>query len=147
MMWLMGALSFLAGVLNTVQSGANNTLAKGLGQPIPAALVVTLVNGLTYLVVGAFYGMAWPRAGALAGVPWWAWIGGALGGVYVLATIFIAEKLGAAVFIGLTVTAGIITSITMDHFGLVGFKQHAASWPRLAGAALMVAGLALVSAF
>ena len=69
MMWLMGALSFLAGVLNTVQSGANNTLAKSVGQPIFAALVVTFVNGLTYLVVGAFYGLSWPRSAGFAAVP------------------------------------------------------------------------------
>ena len=147
MIWLFGTLSFLAGVLNTVQSGANNTLAKGLGQPVLAALVVTLVNGLTYLVFGAFYGIGWPRDGALATLPWWCWIGGALGGAYVLATIFFSEKLGAGVFIGLTVTAAIVTSVAMDHFGLVGFKQHTASWPRLIGAALMIGGLTLVSAF
>ncbi len=146
-MWLGGILAFLAGVLNTVQSGANNTLAKGLGQPILAALIITLVNGLAYLVVGVFYGISWPRAGAFAALPWWAWIGGALGGTYVLTTIFFSEKLGAGIFIGLTVTAAIITSITMDHFGLVGFKQHTASWPRLLGAVLMIGGLALVSAF
>ena len=64
-----------------------------------------------------------------------------------LATIFIAEKLGAGVFIGLTVTAAIVTSVAMDHFGLVGFKQHAASWPRLLGAALMIGGLTLVSKY
>ena len=144
---LMGAISFLGGVLNTVQSGSNATLAKTLHQPILAALVVTLVNVLVYLAIAPFIGLHWPKAAAFADVPWWAWLGGAFGGIYVLASIFFAEKLGGGVFIGLTVTAGVITSVVMDHYGLVGFKQHTASWPRIIGAALMIGGLALVASF
>ena len=147
MLWIMAALSFVGGVLNTVQSGSNATLAKTLQQPILAALIVTVVNGVLYLAVAPFIGLSLPKGGAFASVPWWSWLGGLFGGAYVLASIFFAEKLGAAIFIGLTVTAGIVTSVIMDHYGLVGFKQHTASWPRLAGAALMIGGLALVSAF
>lgn len=146
MLWLMGALTVLGGVLNTVQSGTNATLAKSLEQPIFAALIVALVNGLFYLAVGAFVGIGLPRGTVFASVPWWAWFGGAFGGLYVLATIFFAEKLGAGIFIGLTVTAGVLTSIVMDHYGLVGFKPHPLNWPRVGGAILMLGGLALVAA-
>ena len=147
MMFVMGVLSVLGGVLNTIQSGSNATLAKTLGQPILAALFVTIANGLVYLAFAPFLGLGLPKSAAFAAVPWWGWIGGVFGGVYVLASIFFAEKLGASVFIGLTVTAAIVTSVIMDHYGLVGFKQQVATWPRIAGAALMVGGLALVSIF
>ena len=147
MMFVMGLVSFLGGVLNTVQSGSNATLAKTLQQPILAALIVTGVNAVAYLAIAPFIGLHWPRAEAFATVPWWAWLGGIFGAVYVLASIFFAEKLGGGIFIGLTVTAGVITSVVMDHYGLVGFKQHTASWPRIAGAGLMIGGLALVAAF
>jgi transporter family-2 protein len=143
----MGLAALLGGVLNTVQAGSNATLAKVLGQPILAALTVTVLNAILYLAVAPFVGVALPRSGAVASVPWWAWLGGLFGAVYVLVSIFFAEKLGAAIFIGLTVTAGIVTSVAMDHYGLVGFKQHAANWPRLLGAAIMIGGLALVCIF
>ncbi len=147
MMFVMGLISFLGGVLNTVQSGSNATLAKTLDQPILAALIVTAVNGIVYLAVAPFIGLHLPKDGAFAVVPWWAWLGGTFGAIYVLSSIFFAQKLGGGVFIGLTVTAGVVTSVLMDHYGLVGFKQHTASWPRLVGAALMIGGLALVSLF
>ena len=147
MAFVMGLISFLGGVLNTVQSGSNATLAKTLGQPILAALIVTVVNGGVYLLIAPFVGLHLPEGDAFAAVPWWAWCGGAFGGVYVLSSIFFAQKLGGGIFIGLTVTAGVVTSVVMDHYGLTGFKQHTASWPRIAGAALMVGGLALVSLF
>ena len=44
MPFLIGLLAVVAGVLNTVQSGANATLNKTLAQPITAALVVAATN-------------------------------------------------------------------------------------------------------
>ena len=81
MIWFFGALAFLGGVLNTIQSGSNAALSKSLGQPITAALVVTLVNGALYLLVGAVHGgLGMPKVSALHTVPWWGWLGGAFGG-------------------------------------------------------------------
>jgi transporter family-2 protein len=147
MVWLLGLVAFAAGSLNTVQSGANSVLSKTLGQPIAAALIVATINVVVYLLAVPFVGLAFPKTGAIAQVPWWAWLGGALGAFYVLTVIFLAEKLGAAIFTGLTVTAGIVTSVLLDHYGLVGFKQHAASLWRIAGCVLMIGGLTLVSIF
>ena len=147
MSFLLVPLALLAGMLNTVQSGANATLNKGLEQPIVAALCVTLGNVVAYLVVGLFVGLRWPDIGKAAQLPWWAWTGGLCGAAYVLAVVFFAEKLGAAVFTGCTVTAAVLTSVALDHFGLVGFKQHAAGLPRLLGCGLMIGGLVLIARF
>ena len=142
---LIGLCAVIAGVLSTVQSGANATLNKALGQPILAAFVVVLANLVVYLLASPFVGFGWPQPDRIAQTPWWAWIGGFCGGLYVLSAIFLAERLGAAVFTGLVVTAGIITSILLDHFGWVGFQQHSAGLWRIAGGAIMIVGLLMVS--
>ena len=67
------------------------------------------------------------------------------GGLYVATTLFFAERLGAGAFTAVTVTAGVVTAIAIEHFGLVGFRQHSAGAVRIAGAALMVAGVVLVA--
>ena len=146
MLVIMSMVAFLGGVLNTVQSGSNVTLAKSMGQPMLAAIIVSIANVALYLAVSPFVGLGMPKD-SLGSIPWWAWLGGFFGGTYVLASIFFAEKLGAAIFIGLTVTAAVTTSVVMDHFGLVGFKQHTLGVGRLVGCALMVGGLILVCAF
>jgi transporter family-2 protein len=46
---------------------------------------------------------------------------------------------------GILVTASVCACIVLDHSGLVGFQEHAASWGRIAGAALMIAGVWLVA--
>lgn len=147
MVWLLIPVTVLAGIANAVQSGANAALNKGLQDPIFTALVVTATSTMVYLLVGCFVGMGWPSSDRFTQVPWWAWLGGCLGGFYILCVIFLAEKLGAAVFTGVAVTAAIITSVTLDHFGWVGFKEHAAGLWRIVGCILMIGGLALVSAF
>ena len=136
----------LGGCLNTVQSGANAALQKAIGQPLATALIVSAVNAVVYLALIPVLGIAWPGA-RFAQVPWWAWFGGALGAAYVLSVIYFAEKLGAATFTGLSVTAALITSVILDHFGWVGFQQHTAGLWRVLGCALMVGGLGLIAVF
>ena len=142
---VIGLLTIVAGMLTTVQSGSNAALNKALGQPIMVALVVMAANLAVYLAMTPVLGLSWPAPERFAQAPWWAWIGGVFGGLYVLSAVLFAERLGAALFTGLVVTASIVPSIALDHFGWVGFEQHAAGTGRIVGGALMIGGLILVS--
>ena len=145
MSWLFYTFAVLAGALNAVQSGANVTLNKGLDQPILAALVVSAVSAVVYLLAAPFMGLAVPTPERVAQVPWWGWLGGVLGAIYVLSMIVIAGRVGAAAFTGLTVTAAIVASLVLDHFGWLGFVQHTAGPWRMLGGLLMIGGVALIS--
>jgi transporter family-2 protein len=147
MSFLLYPFAILAGALNAVQAGSNATLAKTLGQPVAAALVIAAVATTTYLATIPFLGLSWPGQERIAQVPWWAWSGGVLGAFYILSTLFVAEKVGSATYIGLTVTAAIVASVILDHFGLVGFEVREAGFGRIAGAGLMVVGIVLVCVF
>ena len=141
----------IAGVLNTIQTGSNSTMHKHLQHPIVPGLV-TLSGGLLVLFVALLVyslatGTPLPTKAQWLSAPWWAWIGGCMGAVYVLAMVNASQKVGAGVFIGITVTAAIITSLAMDHWAFVGFKQHTATPLRLLGGALMIGGLMLVAKF
>ncbi len=147
----MNALAYLfvtiAGALNAVQSGSNAQLVRSLGRPWLVGLLVSLVTAAVFVLAILATGARLPDAAKFQGAPWWAWIGGVCGATYVASTLLFAQRMGAGLFTGLTITAGIVASIAVDHFGLVGFRQHAASALRLAGAALMIGGLALVARF
>lgn len=141
------AFAALAGMLNAFQAGTNSTLGKHIG-PFGAGLCTFSLSIVMFVVIGTVSGrLTWPGAEAIAEVPWWAWIGGLLGGTFVLAQLFVAQSLGSAVFMGLTVTTAVITSLLLDHFALVGFEQHALNAGRVAGGLLMIAGLGLIAWF
>ena len=145
MLYLFAAV---AGLLNAVQAGANAGLGKALDNKFAAGLVVVLVNIAVMLLTGAVSSqLAWPGLQRMAAAPWWAWTGGILGAVFILAQLFTAERLGSAVFMTITVTAAVITSLLLDHFGLVGFKEHPIGWGRVAGVVLILAGLGLIARY
>ena len=144
---LIGLLVVIAGALTTVQSGFNGALNKALQAPVLTALVIVVGNLAVYAAACLFTGLPWASSERIGQVPRWAWFGGILGGLYILSVILFAQKLGAAMFTGLTVTAGIVTSVLLDHFGLAGFEQHSAGLWRILGCVAMVCGLAAVCVF
>lgn len=147
-MWYLYGAVLLAGIANAIQPGQNGTLAKGLSQPLTAGLAVGLGTILTVLTAGLLTGrLALPSAEEVANMPWWAWFGGVLGGGIVVTQLLVARQIGAAPFLGLLVTAGVVTSIALDHFGWVGFDRHPASLFRILGGLMMIAGVALVARF
>lgn len=151
MQWLLIPLVVVAGALNAVQAGSNQTLNKRLDHPFVSAMLVyaggVLVTSVAWVVVRLATGKGLPPASAFAEVPWWGFIGGTMGAIYVLAMLTAAAKLGAGVFTAATVTAGTVTALVLDHFGWMGFEPHAAGLGRIAGGALMIAGLVLIAKF
>lgn len=147
-MWYLYGLALVAGIANAVQGGTNATLAKSLGQPFAAGLVVALGTGTTLLLTGLVTGrFGLPGLAQAAQVPAWAWFGGCLGALVVLSQFFAAQQIGAAPFLAILVTAGVATSILLDHFGWIGFAVHAATPWRIVGGLLMIAGVTLVALF
>ena len=147
-MWFLYGFALVAGIANAVQSGVNATLSKNLAQPFAAGIVVSLAGGVTLLVIGLILGrFALPSLGDMRAVPLWAWFGGMAGAFLILSQLFVAQQIGAAPYLGLLVTAGVITSILLDHFGWIGFEQHPLTLWRALGGVLMVGGIALVALF
>lgn len=145
MPWILYLISLGAGGLNAFQSGTNSAMKKGLNAPIWSLVFVSAVTFFASLLVVLVRGERLPGKAQLEAVPLWAWTGGLCGLIYVITTIYIPERIGAAVFMGLTVTGAVILSVALDHFGWAGFEEHKANFGRLAGAALMVAGITLIA--
>ncbi len=147
----MNLLYYLAalasGMANPAQAGANAQLRKGTENAIFSAVVVYGSGLLCMLLAHYAVRELWPSASKLTAVPWWAWLGGVLSIASTLAGIMLAQKMGSGTFTGLTLTASVTTSLVLDHFGWLGFSQHTATWPRVAGGMLMIIGLCLVSRY
>jgi transporter family-2 protein len=80
-------------------------------------------------------------------MPWWAVVGGLVGAVQVYAGLTLVNRVGAGLFVGLTVTAALITSLLIDHFGWFRMQAHPLSAARIIGGLLLIAGITLVAKF
>jgi transporter family-2 protein len=138
---------FVAGALQAVGAAMGGELNKSLQNPwLATSLSFMLV---LFLTTALFVCMPrpLPSVGDLAAMPWWAPLGGIVGAVAVFAGFILIQKLGAAPVNGVTITANILASLAIDHFGLLRMEQHSMNPMRLLGAILMVGGVTLISKF
>jgi transporter family-2 protein len=70
-----------------------------------------------------------------------------VGAVQVYAGLTLVNKVGAGPFVGMTVTAALIASLLIDHFGWFRMEQHPLSLWRGLGAVLLVCGVMLIAKF
>ena len=147
MKFLLMPLAIVAGSLMVIQAACNSMLERAWDRPVTVA-VISLSIGISVLVVVGFaLGQLGLPTGKSAQPPWWAWLGGTCGAISLLSQPLAAPRLGAAIYVGLFVTASSIASVVADHFAWLGFDEHAAGLGRILGCAMMVAGIALVSIF
>ncbi len=125
----------------------NGALRNALANPWLASLV-------SFLPIVAFLGCVFlcaprpmPTAEGVAGMPWWAPLGGLVGAFAVVVGLIFVNQVGAGALAGLTITANILMSLIIDKYGWFGMEVHPLSVGRMAGAALMVGGIALISRF
>lgn len=135
----------LGGVLQTFGAAMNAQLYSSLVNRWLASTVSFLLITVFFLCVFLIFPVPLPKLQNLSAMPWWAPLGGLVGAVQVYAGLTLVEKVGAGPFVGFTVTAALITSIVVDHFGLLHMPVHPASTWRIAGALLMVGGIALIA--
>lgn len=147
MPWVLFLIALAAGAANPFQSGSNAQLNKQLDSPLWAGIFVYASGLAGLLLVEMFLRQPLPAMGRIQQVNGWAWLGGLISIASTMAGLTLAQKLGSGVFTGLSITAAVVLSILLDQFGWLGFRQHAASPARVAGCALMIAGLWLVARF
>ena len=133
-----------AGISVAVQQVLNGGLRTALQSPAWAGFVSYLGGLLTMIVVLVVLREQLPSWKLLAATPWWGWSGGILGGVFILLVILLLPPLGAATLLALVVAGQMSAAVIMDHFGAFGLAQHPVSISRLAGVALVIAGVVLI---
>ena len=136
-------LVFFAGGMVAIQAPTNAVLAKAGGSPVLAALISFTVGTVSLLFVWLASGNR-PGVASFAGLPWYAWFGGAYGAVYVAVAAYAAPKIGLASLITIGIAGQIAVAMWLDHIGALGLPREPANLVKMVGALLVVAGVVLV---
>ncbi|HKG38284.1 MAG TPA: DMT family transporter [Conexibacter sp.] len=144
--WIL--LGLAAGAVLPVQGAINAQLRADVDAPITVAafsfLVATLAMASVLLLMLAARRTPVPSAAGLERVPWWGWLGGACGATYVTAVFTLIPHIGVAATVALTVAGQQATSVVVDRRGLLRLPQRPVGPRRLAGVALLLAGVVLI---
>ena len=143
-------LSFiiLGGALQTCGAAMNSQLYKHMLNPWLASTISAAVVAVFFVAVFLARSKPLPSMQDATAMPWWAVIGGLVGAVQgVRGPDLGAPGARAGTFMGLTVTAALIMSLLVDHFGWLRVVPHPLNLGRIVGGVLMVGGVALITAF
>jgi transporter family-2 protein len=145
----MKNLAYILGIVSgfglTLQTGMNSRLRTVLQSANTAALVSFLVG--TVALVGLLIATRaqLPDRDTLAAVPLWAWFGGLMGAFYVAISTVVASQLGTTSLLGLALAGQLAMALVADHYGWMGLPEHPITLTRMAGVALLAAGVWLIT--
>jgi transporter family-2 protein len=138
------ALALAAGISFVFQQAVNSNLRMEIGSPWWAGFVSYAGGTVAMLLMAVLLRENLPSADMVYRSSWLSWTGGIFGAVYIAISILLLPRLGAATVIALLVSGQMIGSIVFDRYGLLGVPVHELSVSRVAGAALLIAGVVLI---
>ena len=140
---LYAFLPLVGGAMIAAQAPVNARLRVVLASQFGSA-IVSFVVGLI-LLTGAL--VVSGQTGAMASVgegPWWAYLGGLFGAVFVVATLVASPRIGVTTTFVAAIAGQIILSSLIDRFGWFGIGAIALSWERVLALVLMLVSLVLL---
>ena len=137
------AVVSVGGVAVAVQAPVNSALSRAIGNNLFAATISFGVGFVLLLALSTARG-AVPTLGDLRAAPWWAWLGGVLGALYVWSAIYSVPKLGVVTMIATLILGQLVGAIVLDAIGAFGLPVKEIGWQRIL-AIVMVAGGVILS--
>src|SRR3954466_4802833 len=134
-------LSAFAGMLVAMQPPINSKLGSAIGT-FAAATVSFMIGTVALLVVAGVAGGN--DIGALRNVPWWYFLGGFIGAVFVASSLVTVRTLGAGGVGAATIAGQLTMSVVIDKLGLFGLEEKPITLGRIAGVLLLAAGVYLI---
>lgn len=141
-LYILFAVAAGAGV--AAQAVINARLRLLLGAPVWAAVTQFTVGLAALALFAAISRQALPSSVGLDRAPWWVWIGGIFGATFILMSIIVTPRLGAALMLAATIVGQLGTALAIDHYGWFGANVIPISLTRVAGVVLLALGVVLI---
>jgi transporter family-2 protein len=136
-------LTAMVGGAIALQAPINSHLGRSVGT-FQAAFVSFAIGTVLLAVIAALAKGGVGDITAARHLPWYYLTGGVLGAAYVTTVLVTVRTLGAGGVVAATIAGQLSASVVVDHFGLLGVERQSVTAVRLAGIALLAAGVFLI---
>ncbi|MBC8110490.1 MAG: DMT family transporter [Verrucomicrobia bacterium] len=136
-------LAIICGAIFPIQAGLNNKLTKITSNPIITTFFSVMIGFLSIFFYVIITKQKFPTFIKITESPWYVWLAGTLGTIYVGSIIFLVPKLGIAFTFSLVVTGQIAVSVLLDHFGIFGVREPI-TLGKIVGSLLIILGVIAV---
>jgi len=147
--WIWRIVGIIAGMLLAIQIAVNGQLGKVLHSSSHAALVSFFVGTITLIIIVGLKDRSYTsiKEPFKQAAPWWIWIGGILGGSYVLINVFLVNQIGNGQTVVLALFGQITGSLLVQQFGLFNSIKNRIQPLQIIGLMVMIAGVFLIRLF
>ena len=147
--WIWRIVGILAGMLLAIQIAINGQLGKVLHSASHAALVSFFVGTITLIIIVGLMDRSYTniKEPFKHSAPWWIWIGGILGGSYVLINVFLVNQIGNGQTVVLVLFGQITGSLLVEQFGLFNSIKNRIEPLQIIGLMVMITGVFLIRIF
>ncbi|MEO1618066.1 MAG: DMT family transporter [Planctomycetota bacterium] len=132
-----------AGACLGAQPSVNGSLGKSVAHPLQASLIsfasgTAILFVLTVTIGGGFP----PKFNASpSSLPWWIWLGGAIGVLMVSTSLWVVPRIGSLPWFAAVMTGQTAAALVLDHFGLLGNPKTPVTPLRILGTVLLALGV------
>ncbi|MEJ6400341.1 DMT family transporter [Nicoliella sp. Es01] len=142
-------IGIIAGMFQATQTPINGHLGLVLHSAVHAAFISFLIGVIGLFIIVAFtdHGYAKFKNAFGKGHPWWIWLGGFLGALYVLFNAILSPVIGAGATVVLVILGNLFGSVLVDKYGLLGAPKKPITVAKYIGLVLMVMGVTLIKLF
>ena len=137
-------VALVTGAAIAVQALANSRLRFALGTPVWAAIAQFIVGLVALVAIAIVARQPAPDTTGLSRMPWWGWVGGAIGALFITVSIVLTPRLGTAVTLATMTVGQLLAALVLDHYGWLGAPVMRLSLPRVLGAGCLLLGIALM---
>lgn len=143
-LWLWRLWGVVAGMLSASQTAINGKLGLVLHSAYQAAFISFFVGTvLLVIIVLALHPHVTFRE-TQAQHTWWMWLGGLIGGCFVLGNAYLAPVVGTGLAVVIVLVGLMIGSLLIDQFGWLGAPRNPINAVQFLGLIVMIGGVVLI---
>ncbi len=147
MKYLLTLFALFIGGFVAIQGSINSQLGTFLKHPIQAAIVNFSVGLFCLIMMQVILRPELPKMSTLTQIPFYLFLAGMLGALFVSSMIYLIPKIGVTTVLGATVVGQMIIGSIIDHYGFFGLTVHSISPGRIVGIVFLLSGLFLIQRF
>ncbi len=135
------------GCFLAIQGSINTQLTTFLKHPLQGAFVNFLVGTICLIGLNFLFKTQVPDWSYVKTAPWYLFVGGMLGAIFVSSVIFFIPKIGVTTVLAASIAGQLIAASIIDHYGFFGINIHTISAGRIVGILLLLGGIFLIQKY
>lgn len=144
--WFWRLVGIISGGFLAMQIAINGQLGKALNSPAHAAFISFFIGTLMLIIIVGVIDRSYIniKNPIKQSASWWVWVGGIIGGTYVLTNVYLVARIGNGQTVVLALLGQITASLMVEQFGLFNSIKKQIIPMQIFGLIIMVVGVFLI---